>query len=60
MKTKDVRSDLTRIASIKESDLTWTDISFPSRREIELLEQNYHFHHLSLEDSLGHTSYLSR
>jgi magnesium transporter len=55
MKNKDISPDLTRITSVKESDLTWTDISFPSKREVELLEQNYHFHHLSLEDSLGYT-----
>jgi magnesium transporter len=55
MNMKNTKPDSTRITSIQESDLTWTDIVFPTRRETDLLEQNYHFHHLALEDSLSHT-----
>jgi magnesium transporter len=37
------------------NELTWTDISFPTRNEADYLGRQYHFHPLSLEDSLSHS-----
>ncbi|MDD5704045.1 MAG: magnesium transporter CorA family protein [Dehalococcoidales bacterium] len=42
-----------RIDSIVWNNLTWTDISFPSQTESDLLAQKYAFHPLALEDSLS-------
>ena len=43
------------VVSITEGMLRWTDIAFPSQKEMQYLEETYHFHHLSLEDSLSRT-----
>ncbi len=40
-------------SSITFRNLTWTDITFPTRVEAELLAEKYKFHPLSIEDSLS-------
>jgi magnesium transporter len=40
--------------SISSGGLTWVNIENPTRREIEYLAQNYHFHPLDLDDCLSH------
>jgi magnesium transporter len=55
MKKSSPNANQPQIISITTAGLTWTDISFPSAQEIAYLGQTYHFHHLSLEDSLSRT-----
>ncbi len=53
MKANINHREKSRIDSIVWNNLTWTDISFPSQTESDLLAQKYAFHPLALEDSLS-------
>jgi magnesium transporter len=42
------------IQSVNWGGLNWINIEQPTKREIEYLAQNYHFHPLDLDDCLSH------
>src|SRR5580704_13575762 len=42
-----------RVASIAEGEITWTDIRDPTPTEMAMLERDYHFHSLDLDDCLS-------
>jgi len=42
------------IESVTWGELSWVNIERPTKREIEYLAQNYHFHPLDLDDCLSH------
>jgi len=53
IKEKQAQEEPLHIETITWGDLTWVNIRPPSEREIEYLEENYHFHPLDLDDCLS-------
>ena len=41
------------VQTITNNDLTWIDIQNPTRNVMQGLAEKYHFHELSIEDSLS-------
>ncbi len=53
IKVKQTQEEPLHIETITWGDLTWVNVRSPSEREIEYLEENYHFHPLDLDDCLS-------
>lgn len=53
IKEQQVQEEPLHIETIKWGDLTWVNIQPPTEREIEYLEETYHFHPLDLDDCLS-------
>src|SRR5919108_5653117 len=41
------------VQTITNNDLTWIDVQNPTRNVMQELAERYHFHELSIEDSLS-------
>ncbi len=53
IKEQQVQEVPLHIETVKWGDLTWVNIQPPTEREIEYLEETYHFHPLDLDDCLS-------
>lgn len=48
-----IEKPVTQIKQINFNGLTWIDITKPTKKEIDMLEEKYEFHELPLEDCLA-------